>query len=96
MAEWLKAHAWKACLGESLTWVRIPPAPPVPSREPAIGPPQGHKAPSSCAIFRMLSEPQRLGDAAKAVSERNLSLITRTSPPVVRVSNSYALQPFGR
>ena len=28
MAEWLKAHAWKACLGESLTWVRIPPAPP--------------------------------------------------------------------
>ena len=24
MAEWLKAHAWKACLGETLTWVRIP------------------------------------------------------------------------
>src|SRR5258706_13443780 len=23
MAEWLKAHAWKACLGETLTWVRI-------------------------------------------------------------------------
>ena len=28
MAEWLKAHAWKACLGETLTWVRIPLAPP--------------------------------------------------------------------
>ena len=28
MAEWLKAHAWKACLGETLTWVRIPPSPP--------------------------------------------------------------------
>src|SRR5260370_8372591 len=30
MAEWLKAHAWKACLGETLTWVRIPLSPPVP------------------------------------------------------------------
>jgi hypothetical protein len=30
MAEWLKAHAWKACLGETLTWVRIPLSPPTP------------------------------------------------------------------
>src|SRR3954468_22122050 len=29
MAEWLKAHAWKACLGETLTRVRIPLSPPV-------------------------------------------------------------------
>src|ERR1700691_6766888 len=29
MAEWLKAHAWKACLGETLTWVRIPVSPPL-------------------------------------------------------------------
>src|SRR5260370_14441003 len=28
VAEWLKAHAWKACLRETLTWVRIPPPPP--------------------------------------------------------------------
>ena len=28
MAEWLKAHAWKVCLGETLTWVRIPLSPP--------------------------------------------------------------------
>src|SRR3954470_68548 len=28
VAEWLKAHAWKACLGETLTWVRIPLSPP--------------------------------------------------------------------
>src|SRR5579872_2965215 len=28
MAEWLKAHAWKACLGETLTRVRIPLSPP--------------------------------------------------------------------
>src|ERR1035441_1143396 len=29
MAEWFKVHAWKACLGETLTWVRIPLSPPV-------------------------------------------------------------------
>src|SRR6266852_3039954 len=28
VAEWLKAHAWKACLRETVTWVRIPPPPP--------------------------------------------------------------------
>jgi hypothetical protein len=28
MAEWLKAHAWKACLLERVTWVRIPLSPP--------------------------------------------------------------------
>ena len=28
MAEWLKAHAWKACEGVILSWVRIPFSPP--------------------------------------------------------------------
>ena len=28
MAEWSKAHAWKACKGETLSWVRIPFSPP--------------------------------------------------------------------
>ena len=28
VAEWLKAHAWKACLRETVTRVRIPPSPP--------------------------------------------------------------------
>src|SRR4030095_15991892 len=28
MSEWLKEHAWKACLGETPTWVRIPLSPP--------------------------------------------------------------------
>ncbi len=29
MAEWLKAHAWKACIRETVSWVRIPLSPPV-------------------------------------------------------------------
>jgi hypothetical protein len=31
MAEWLKAHAWKACIRETVSWVRIPLPPPTPS-----------------------------------------------------------------
>src|ERR1041385_1189254 len=29
VSEWLKEHAWKACVGETLPWVRIPPSPPL-------------------------------------------------------------------
>src|SRR5688572_5550863 len=32
MSEWLKEHAWKACVGETLPWVRIPLSPPIPPR----------------------------------------------------------------
>ncbi len=28
VAEWFKAHAWKACKGAILSWVRIPFSPP--------------------------------------------------------------------
>lgn len=69
--------------------------PPLPCREPTIGRPQARKAPSSRAIFQMPSEPRRLGDTSKAVSERLLSLITRTPPPAVRVQNRLRLQRFG-
>jgi hypothetical protein len=32
MAEWLKAHAWKACVLERVPRVRIPVSPPYPSQ----------------------------------------------------------------
>jgi hypothetical protein len=32
VAEWLKAHAWKACIRETVSWVRIPPSPPIRAR----------------------------------------------------------------
>jgi hypothetical protein len=28
VSEWLKEHAWKACVREIVPWVRIPPPPP--------------------------------------------------------------------
>src|SRR4029079_14957225 len=34
MAEWLKAHAWKACVRETVPWVRIPLSPP--SHQPKV------------------------------------------------------------
>src|SRR5262249_22183857 len=32
MAEWLKAHAWKACIRATVSWVRIPLPPPTDGR----------------------------------------------------------------
>ena len=32
MSEWLKEHAWKACVGETLPRVRIPLSPPIHKR----------------------------------------------------------------
>ena len=34
VAEWLKALAWKACIRETVSWVRIPPSPPIPISKP--------------------------------------------------------------
>src|SRR6202167_6675844 len=34
VAEWLKALAWKACIRETVSWVRIPPPPPMPFPKP--------------------------------------------------------------
>ena len=28
VSEWFKEHAWKACVLETVPWVRIPPCPP--------------------------------------------------------------------
>src|SRR5712692_5007402 len=38
VSERFKEHAWKACVGEILPWVRIPPSPPTPtnSRRDAV------------------------------------------------------------
>ena len=60
MAEWLKAHAWKACLGETLTWVRIPLSPPysLNCREiPPFFPPKYAKYAHLSRLF--LSKPDR-------------------------------------
>src|SRR5579872_2420595 len=44
MSEWLKEHAWKACVGETLPWVRIPLSPPTSRSE--VGGSSGLQAPT--------------------------------------------------
>ena len=47
MSEWFKEHAWKACIGESLSRVRIPLSPPIKKPAPAgffIGAREGSKS----------------------------------------------------
>ena len=56
MAEWLKAHAWKACLGETLTRVRIPLSPPV-TRVSLRRPVRSAKCRSACRTFSQFSVP---------------------------------------
>ena len=36
VSERFKEHAWKACVGEILPWVRIPPSPPFSSEKQQI------------------------------------------------------------
>src|SRR6266542_4161824 len=36
MAEWLKPHAWTACVRETVPWVRIPLSPPAKSGAPYL------------------------------------------------------------
>ncbi len=39
VAEWFKAHAWKVCLPERVTGVRIPPSPPaLPAQRASVQP----------------------------------------------------------
>ena len=50
VAEWSIAHAWKACVGESLPRVRIPLCPPRPCPTP-LTPPDLREAAESRAVF---------------------------------------------
>src|SRR4026209_2998372 len=63
MSEWLKEHAWKACVGETLPWVRIPLSPPAfahaksrPKRELRLGKPgEGCLAEARSALADLIS-----------------------------------------
>lgn len=52
MAEWLKAHAWKACVRETVPWVRIPLSPPAISVVPVSSPGNVAKRPNKMGPSR--------------------------------------------
>jgi hypothetical protein len=57
VAEWLKAHAWNACIGETLSRVRIPLSPPLEWRTELSSLPDnvavelGEVAPARASLF---------------------------------------------
>jgi hypothetical protein len=48
VAEWLKALAWKACIRETVSWVRIPLPPPI-ARSPLLA--NVRKVPLNMMLF---------------------------------------------
>src|SRR5262245_5515130 len=71
MSEWLKEHAWKACVGETLPWVRIPLSPPHPSlRSVCVG----------MAVLRQPAQADGLSEVAR-VPSAHLSRGARESDP---------------
>lgn len=85
MAEWLKAHAWKACVRETVPWVRIPLSPPLSSCEPATRPPSGAFFFLSQRGLAAGSALRRLAARRISVSERPASLFERPACTVGRV-----------
>src|ERR1700722_449481 len=72
MAEWLKAHAWKACLGETLTWVRIPLSPPASLNRREFRPPLPRNA-RNMPVFRDSSSANRNAENRLLRSKGELS-----------------------
>ena len=62
VAEWSIAHAWKACLGESLTRVRIPLSPPSSPLRTAL---VGGCLTSACKV-RPISHQSRIRESVSA------------------------------
>ena len=92
VAEWLKAHAWNACMRETVSRVRIPLSPPLSSCEPVTRP--------RCGAFFFLSQRslaagsalRRLVPGLILVSERPASLFERPAGKSGRYRNSSGFQ----
>ena len=62
MAEWLKAHAWKACVRETVPWVRIPLSPPERPATPALRAPSTAQKPRFCGLSSFQVRPAESGE----------------------------------
>src|SRR5262245_22671197 len=80
MAEWLKAHAWKACVRETVPWVRIPLSPPAKFEVPYFTGAQGPKSRGFCRCFRSGEFNRRLRMLSIGPGECIFLRNLRTSP----------------
>ncbi len=69
VAEWLKAHAWNACIRETVSRVRIPLSPPLSCSEPEMRLPWGGFFFLFQRRLAEASEPRRLAPGSISVSE---------------------------
>jgi hypothetical protein len=67
MAEWSIAHAWKACVGETLPWVRIP-----------LSPPPAYARAQSSASYGVVSRRSRVAAKARQPVPK---IVPHTPPP---------------
>ena len=95
MAEWLKAHAWKACLGETLTWVRIPLSPPFSSQQSAVGSQGSAFNPITLKASIAKSQLSRITIWFKSEVHRVYSYVFATPRPGLAGAADHPLSYFG-
>src|SRR2546427_3555765 len=82
MSEWLKEHAWKACVGETLPRVRIPLSPPsnlfLSNGLPLFGRHRLQHVSKTAADFRGLQQPDRAVE--RRATEMHVPLRRREIP----------------
>ena len=98
MAEWLKAHAWKACVRETVPWVRIPLSPPAQRRSLCHSWPKSPKTSIKTAVLsdgavRETRQSRRLGPGDAAFLQ---SFVLRRFSTVFKSSNLRCLQMRAR
>ena len=78
MSEWLKEHAWKACVGETLPWVRIPLSPPFANS-------RRWSLPIAVSCGHLRVAPQRVRVRTPTLERRSSSYGARSGEAVVMV-----------
>ena len=74
VSEWLKEHAWKACIGLSLSRVRIPPSPPL-LRSPVER--LGFFVSGYCSVIRVVRQGENPRGFESSVARQRRSLRRR-------------------
>ena len=89
VAEWSKAHAWKVCIGETLSWVRIPLSPP-------LAPEKLFSRRGPCRILPLFSRVMREGLLTGPRPEGHTCILSRPifSGPVNRLRSGEQPQAF--
>src|SRR5690606_13428652 len=96
VAEWFKAHAWKVCIRETVSGVRIPLSPPLSCSEPEMRPRPWAFFFLSQRRLAEAPEPRRLAPDSILSPNAHPSLTERTSHRAVRLREGQCFQHIPR